>query len=73
VRTAFLPGLGSWAPGVDLSVDEIAGYVRWHKVMHVNETHGRQLQLWVTSDGNGFQIVRFTDSFKAQHSDLSED
>jgi hypothetical protein len=31
-RTAFLPGSGSWAPGVDLTVDRIAGYPRFHWV-----------------------------------------
>jgi hypothetical protein len=77
VRTAFLPGSGSWAPGVDLTVDKIAGYMRWHKAVpaneNANEMHGRQLEIWTVSDGNGFQIVRFTDTFKARHRDLSED
>ena len=72
VRTAFLPGSGSWAPGADLTVDKIAGYVRWHKVVPANEIHRSQWELWVTSDGNGFQIVRFTDTFKAAHGDLAE-
>jgi hypothetical protein len=34
---------------------------------------GRQLELWIVSDDNGFQILRFTDTFKAQHRDLFED
>jgi hypothetical protein len=63
-RTAFLPGSGSWAPGVDLTTDKLAGYARWRNVAPANENakemHGRQLELWVVSDGNGFQIVRFT-------------
>ena len=56
-----------------LTVDKIAGYVRWHKVVAANEMHRSQWELWVTSDGNGFQIVRFTDTFKAAHGDLAED
>jgi hypothetical protein len=64
VRTAFLPGSGSWTPGVDLTVDKIAGYVRWHKVVPANEMHRPQWELWTVSDGNGFQILRLTDAFK---------
>jgi LVIVD repeat-containing protein len=56
MRTAFLPGSASWAPGVDRTVDRIAGYPRFVKV------RGRELQLWVVSDDNGFQVVRFTKS-----------
>ncbi len=63
-RTAFLPGSGSWAPGRDSTFDKVAGYMRFHKVVPANknasEMHGRQLELWFVSDGNGFQIVRFT-------------
>jgi hypothetical protein len=63
-RTAFLPGSGSWAAGRDLTVDRIAGYPRWHNAAPANENakemHGRQLELWVVSEGNGFQILRFT-------------
>jgi hypothetical protein len=47
-------------------VDKIAGYPRWvHK--------GKDKMLWVVSDGNGFQALRFTDNFKAKHKDLFED
>jgi hypothetical protein len=52
-RTAFLPSAGSWAEGVDRTVDKIAHWARWRK-------HGRELHLWTVSDGNGFQILRFT-------------
>jgi hypothetical protein len=65
VRTEFRPGSGSWAQGVDRTVDKIAGWVRWRRV-------GREWQLWTVSDGNGFQILRFTDAFKAQHPELVE-
>lgn len=65
-RTAVQPGSGSWAPGVDRTVDKIAGYPHWvHK--------GKDRMIWVVSDGNGFQALRFTDSFKARHKDLFED
>jgi hypothetical protein len=57
MRTAFLPGSGSWAPGVDRTVDRIAGYPRWVK-------HGRELHLWIVNEDNGFQIVRFTKSMR---------
>jgi hypothetical protein len=63
-RTAFLPGSGSWAPGRDSTFDKVAGYMRFHEVVpaneHAKEMHGRQLELWFVSDGNGFQILRFT-------------
>jgi hypothetical protein len=63
VRTEVRPGSGSWAPGVDRTVDKIAGWVRWHKV-------GRRWELWTVSDGNGFQILRFTRHFGAQYGSL---
>jgi hypothetical protein len=66
-RTAFLPSSGSWADGVDRTVDKIAHWVRWRK-------HGRELHIWTVSDGHGFQVLRFTDHFKAkQHKDLFQD
>ena len=68
VRTEVRPASGSWAPGVDRTVDKIAGWARWVK------GKGRdKLQLWTVSDGNGFQVLRFTDNFKARHKDLFED
>jgi hypothetical protein len=71
VRKAFLPGSGSWSPGVDLTTDKIAGFPRFVKVP-ANEKHGRELQIWTVSDGNGFQVLRFSDTFKARHKDLFE-
>jgi hypothetical protein len=76
VRTAFQPGSGSWAPGVDRTVDKIAGYARWYKRKgHDKDEHEGhdKLELWTVSDGGGFQILRFTDNFKARHKDLFED
>src|SRR5215475_9174018 len=52
-RTAFLPAAGSWADGVDRTVDKTAHWVRWRK-------HGRELHIWTVSDGHGFQVLRFT-------------
>jgi hypothetical protein len=40
---------------------------------HASEMRGRQLELWIVSDDNGFQILRFTDTFKTLHKDLFED
>ena len=31
------------------------------------------MQIWVVSDGNGFQVVRFSDAFTAAHKDLFDD
>jgi len=63
VRTAFRPSSGSWAPGVDRTVDKVASWARWLKV-------GNDWELWFTSDGNGFQIVRFTGWFMAHNRGL---
>jgi len=68
-RTDFLPGSGSWGPGVDRTVEKQAGLVNFHKVPAA-DGHGRELQLWVVGDGNGFQVLRFTNAFKARHKDL---
>ena len=68
VRTEVRPASGSWALGVDRTVDKIAGWARWVK----GKGHDK-LQLWTVSDGNGFQVLRFTDNFKARHKDLFED
>ena len=72
LRTAFLPGSGLWAPGRDRTMDRLPGYPRFVKVP-ANEEHGRELHIWIVSADNGFQIVRFTDTFKALHRDLFED
>jgi hypothetical protein len=84
-RTAFLPGSGSWSPGVDLTVDRIAGYPRFRTVVRGRgrdhddrdrdrgRGRGHEVELWTVSDGNGFQVLRFTDHFKAVHRDLFDD
>ena len=64
VRTEVRPSSGSWSPGVDRTVDKIAGWARW-----VFLDNG-QVQLWTVSDGNGFQVLRFTDDFIARNRDL---
>jgi hypothetical protein len=33
-------------------------------------THGPRYELWTVSDGNGFQVLRFSDDFVARHHDL---
>jgi hypothetical protein len=63
VRTAFRPSSGSSAPGADRTVDKVAAWVRWRTV-------GNQRELWFVSDGDGFQIVRFTDWFTAHNTSL---
>jgi hypothetical protein len=86
VRTRVLPASGSWATGVDRTVDKIAHWVNW--VGRDNENgngqgengngqgngngnhHAAEAQLWTVSDGHGFQVVRFTDHFKEQNKDL---
>lgn len=86
VRTEVRPGSGSWAPGVDRTVDKISGWARWVVAGKGNghiagnnrngkgagNGNGTELQLWTVSDGNGFQILRFTGNFKAKHPDLFE-
>jgi len=95
VRTKVLPASGSWAVGVDRTVDKIAHWARW-VVVDKNDDgdhgkdndrdHGKdsgkgndrdkghgnskEVQLWVVSDGHGFQVLRFPDSFVAQNKDL---
>ena len=44
-------------------MDKTAGYMHIHR-------RGRDLEIWTVSDGNGFQIVRFTDYFKAVYKDV---
>ena len=83
VRTRVLPAAGSWATGVDRTVDKTPHWVRWVKGKQNdngdgngqgNENgNGTELQLWTVSDGHGFQVLRFTDNFKAQHKDLFQD
>jgi hypothetical protein len=70
VRTKMLPSSGSWAAGVDRTVDKIAHWARW--VVAAKDSNGNptDVQLWVVSDGHGFQVLRFSSTFLAQHRDL---
>jgi hypothetical protein len=70
-RTAFLPASGSWAEGVDRTVDKIAGWARW--VVEQNDNGEPEVHLWTVSDGNGFQVLRFTDNFKTVYGDLFDE
>ena len=80
-RTRMLPASGSWRQGVDRTVDKIAHWPRWVVVNKANgHAHGNgvgggpgnsaDIQLWTVSDGHGFQVLRFSKSFTAQHKDL---
>jgi hypothetical protein len=80
VRTKVLPASGSWAMGVDRTVDKIAHWVRWVVVGKDKDNDNgkgpgrhREVQLWTVSDGHGFQVLRFSNSFEAQHRDLFAD
>ena len=70
VRTKVQPSSGSWATGVDRTVDKIAHWVRW--VVPGRDSNGNptDVQLWTVSDGHGFQVLHFSSSFLAQHQDL---
>jgi len=91
VRTKVLPSSGSWAAGVDRTVDKIAHWPRWvvagkgnghDKAKPDGNGNGNgngvgggpgnsaDIQLWTVSDGHGFQVLRFSKSFTAQHKDL---
>lgn len=61
-RKAFLPGSGSWSPGVDRTVEKQAGLARFVKVPAA-DGKGRELNLWIVGDAGGFQVLRFTDSY----------
>jgi hypothetical protein len=63
LRTAFLPGSFTWTPGADRTADRTAGTPRFVKV-------GKELNLWTVSDGNGFQVLRFTPKSKARYKDV---
>jgi hypothetical protein len=84
VRTRVLPASGSWATGVDRTVDKIAHWVRWVVVAKGNGNgkgngvgggngNSADIQLWTVSDGHGFQALQFTKRFTAQHKDLFAD
>jgi hypothetical protein len=82
VRTKILPSSGSWAAGVDRTVDKIAHWPRWVVVGKANGNakgnngvgggpgNSADIQLWTVSDGHGFQVLQFSKSFTAQHKDL---
>ena len=59
-RKAFLPGSGSWSPGVDRTVEKHAGLARFVKVPAA-DGKGQELNLWIVGDAGGFQVLRFTD------------
>jgi len=61
-RTAFLPGSGSWSPGVDRTVEKQAGLARFVRVRSPNGK-GHEMNLWIVGDAGGFQVLRFTDAF----------
>ena len=69
VRKAFLPGSGSWTQTADRTYDKISGLPRFKKVP-ASGTRAGEMQVWFVSDGNGFQVVRFSDAFIAAHKDL---
>ena len=77
-RTAFLPGSGSWSPGVDRTVEKQAGLARFVKVKAA-DGKGHELNLWIVGDAGGFQVLRFTDDFlqrnpgKAIHAEALQD
>ena len=76
-RTAFLPGSGSWSPGIDRTVEKQAGLARFVKVKGANGK-GHELNLWIVGDAGGFQVLRFSDDFlktqrgKAVHAESLE-
>lgn len=63
LRKAFLPGSFTWSPDADRTADRTAGTPRFVKV-------GDEFHLWTVSDGNGFQVLRFTANFKTQYKDV---
>ncbi|MFL5248591.1 MAG: hypothetical protein ACJ79V_12270, partial [Myxococcales bacterium] len=71
-RTAFLPGSGSWSPGVDRTVEKQAGMPRFVKAPAANGK-GHELNLWLVGDANGFQVLRFTDDFLRRHAEAFEE
>lgn len=64
VRKTMLPGSGSWTQGVDRTFDKISGFPRFRQ-LPANGTRGPEMQIWFVSDGNGFQVVRFTGALPA--------
>jgi len=71
VGTEVRPASGSWVQGADATVDKISGWARW-VVVDKGNGKGADLdaQLWTVSDGNGFQVLRFSQDFVAKNKDL---
>ena len=69
-RTEVRPGSVFWGPqyanGGDRTTDQTPSDVRFQK-------HKGELQLWFTSEDNGFQIVKFTEHIKAIEKDLFDE
>ena len=70
VRTKVLPSSGSWAAGVDRTVDKIAHWPRWVVASKDSNGNPTEVQLWTVSDGHGFQALHFSSSFLAQNQAL---
>ena len=83
MRRAFLPGSSIWTSSADRTMDRLAGYPRFYTRVPGNGNangvgngigqgngNGTQLEIWVVSADNGFQILRFTDQFQHAHKDL---
>ena len=51
------------SPSADRTADRTAGTPRFVKV-------GDEINLWTVSDGNGFQVLRFTPHFKGRYKDV---
>jgi len=68
--TEVRPGSVFWGPqyanGANRITDQTPTDVRFRR-------YKGELQLWFTSEDNGFQIVKFTDHFKNKEGDLLED
>ena len=67
VRTAFLPSAGQWREDRDLDMSRLPGYARFY----VRESTGEH-EIWIATDGQGLEILRFSDSFKAANPNLFE-
>ena len=71
VRTTVLPSSGSWKQGADRTVDKIGSWARF-VIAKKGNGNGANLdvQLWTVSDGNGLQVLRFSQDFVAKNKDL---
>src|SRR2546422_11650635 len=57
-RTAFLPGSGSWSPGVDRTAEKQAGLARFVQVPAADGKE-RELNLWLVGASRGFEVLWF--------------